>query len=138
MTSCGGMVSVMVRRSTLTIRSTTGISRKRPGPFGSGRRRPSRKTIPRSYSRATLIAEIKKRTSRKRTTTRTTTAAVTARILLLGEVLDVEREVGPDSRDADPLARPERSAVSGCRTPELAVHEDEVVAPCLADLADDG
>ncbi len=36
-TSCGGMFSVIVRRSTLTIRSTIGISRKRPGPFGSGK-----------------------------------------------------------------------------------------------------
>ena len=55
-TSCGGMFSVIVRRSTLTIRSTIGISRKRPGPFGAGSSRPSRKTMPRSYSRATLIA----------------------------------------------------------------------------------
>jgi hypothetical protein len=31
------MSSVIVRRSTLTIRSTTGISRKSPGPFGSGK-----------------------------------------------------------------------------------------------------
>ena len=36
MTSCGGMFSVIVRRSTFTIRSTIGIRRKRPGPFGSG------------------------------------------------------------------------------------------------------
>src|SRR6266542_139115 len=59
------MLSVTVRRSTLTIRSTIGIRMKRPGPFGSGKRRPSRKTIPRSYSRATLIAEIKNSTSSK-------------------------------------------------------------------------
>src|SRR5712692_4358695 len=65
MTSCGGMLSVTVRRSTLTIRSTIGIRMKRPGPFGSGSRRPSRKTIPRSYSRATLIAEIKNSTRSK-------------------------------------------------------------------------
>ena len=44
-TSCGGTLSVIVRRSTFTIRSTIGISRKRPGPFGSGSSRPSRKTI---------------------------------------------------------------------------------------------
>ncbi len=49
---------MIVRRSTLTIRSTIGISKKRPGPFGSGKSRPSRKTMPRSYSRATLIAAI--------------------------------------------------------------------------------
>jgi hypothetical protein len=30
----------------LIIRSTIGISRKRPGPFGSGSSRPSRKTMP--------------------------------------------------------------------------------------------
>ena len=39
------MLSVIVRRSTFTMRSTIGIRRKRPGPFGSGSRRPSRKTI---------------------------------------------------------------------------------------------
>ncbi len=33
-TSCGGTFSVTVRRSTFTIRSTIGISRKMPGPFG--------------------------------------------------------------------------------------------------------
>src|SRR5436190_1236702 len=53
-TSCGGMLSVIVRRSTFTIRSMIGISRKRPGPFGAGNSRPSRKTIPRSYRRSTL------------------------------------------------------------------------------------
>src|SRR5690349_22412497 len=63
-TSCGGTVSVIVRRSTLTIRSTTGISRNSPGPFGAGSRRPSLKTIPRSYSRATLIAAKRNRTIR--------------------------------------------------------------------------
>src|SRR5205809_7286463 len=50
-TSCGGMLSVIVRRSTLTIRSTIGIRMKRPGPFGAGSSRPSRKMMPRSYSR---------------------------------------------------------------------------------------
>ena len=35
-TSCGGMLSVIVRRSTFTIRSTTGIRRKRPGPLRRG------------------------------------------------------------------------------------------------------
>src|SRR6476660_9434007 len=56
-TSCGGIVRVIVRRSTFTIRSTTGISRNSPGPFGGSSSRPSRKTTPRSYSRATRIAE---------------------------------------------------------------------------------
>ena len=45
-TSCGGTLSVIVRRSTLTILSMIGISRNRPGPFGSGSRRPSRKMTP--------------------------------------------------------------------------------------------
>jgi hypothetical protein len=59
------MSSVIVRRSTLTIRSTIGIRMNRPGPFGSEKRRPSRNTIARSYSRATLIAEIRNNTSSK-------------------------------------------------------------------------
>ena len=33
-TSCGGTFSVTVRRSTFTMRSTIGIRRKMPGPFG--------------------------------------------------------------------------------------------------------
>src|SRR3982750_867812 len=39
-TSCGGMFSVIVRRSTFTIRSTIGVRKKRPGPFGGAGRRP--------------------------------------------------------------------------------------------------
>jgi hypothetical protein len=46
------------------MRSTTGIRMNRPGPFGLGSSRPSRKTMPRSYSRATLIAENRNRTIR--------------------------------------------------------------------------
>ena len=49
-TSCGGTVSVTVRRSTLTIRSTIGIRKISPGPFWA-MRRPRRKITPRSYSR---------------------------------------------------------------------------------------
>jgi hypothetical protein len=80
-TSCGGTFSVIVRRSTLTIRSMIGISRKSPGPFGSGSSRPSRKITPRSYSRATLIAELRK--SRTMTaTTATMINPVTSAILL--------------------------------------------------------
>src|SRR5690349_12143454 len=59
---------------------------KRPGPFGSGRRRPRRKTIPRSYSRATLIALTRKRMSRKRTTARATSAAAIPLILSLSRL----------------------------------------------------
>src|SRR5919204_274782 len=79
MTSCGGMFSVIVRRSTLTIRSTTGMSRKSPGPFGLGSSRPSRKTIPRSYSRATLIAEKRNSTTRKTTIAKTISTALMTR-----------------------------------------------------------
>src|SRR6266566_1281535 len=49
------MLSVIVRRSTLTIRSTIGIRKTTPGPFGGSSRRPSRKTTPRSYSRRILM-----------------------------------------------------------------------------------
>ena len=69
MTSCGGTFSVTVRRSTLTIRSTIGMIRKMPGPFGSGRSRPRRKMTPRSYSRVILTAR-----KRSRTRIATTTA----------------------------------------------------------------
>src|SRR3954469_24702860 len=137
MTSCGGMFSVIVRRSTLTIRSTTGISRNRPGPFGSGSRRPRRKMIPRSYSRATLIAETRKRTSRKRRIRTMTTAAVITRssALVAGVVNHVEREIGTDACNAHALPRPQRGPVGGPCPPQLPVHEDEVVLPRLADLA---
>ena len=53
------------------MRSTIGISRKIPGPFGFGRSRPRRKITPRSYSRAILTAA--KRNSRTRTRTTTST-----------------------------------------------------------------
>src|SRR5690242_5030699 len=110
MTSCGGMFKVIVRRSTFTIRSTTGISRKRPGPFGSGSSRPRRKMIPRSYSRATLIAETRNRTIRKsRIATRIRAPATN--LILLGHRLDQERQLGADVRDAHPLAGAQRLAV---------------------------
>src|SRR6187549_1607032 len=126
MTSCGGMLSVIVRRATLTIRSTIGISRKRPGPLGSASSRPRRKMIPRSYSRATLIAEIRKSTTRKSRIPPRIRAAATSRILL-GHGLDDERELGPDARDAHSLARLERFVAGRPRAPELAVDEDQVV-----------
>src|SRR5438874_11105270 len=71
------MFSVTVRRSTFTIRSTIGIRMKRPGPFGCGSNLPRRKTIPRSYSRATLIAEIRNSTSSKSRTATTIKTALT-------------------------------------------------------------
>src|SRR5947208_5856745 len=107
MTSCGGMLSVIVRRSTFTIRSTIGMRRKRPGPFGSAKRRPSRKTMPRSYSRATLTALNRKRT-RRNAKTRTMTSAAVMGVLSRGlgrsyglvERGDVEHERGVDGIDA--------------------------------------
>src|SRR4051812_4453152 len=134
-TSCGGMFSVIVRRSTFTIRSTIGISRNRPGPFGSASSRPSRKTIPRSYSRATLIAETRKRITRKSRIATRINAAATGGILL-GDRFHDERQLGADTRDAHPLARPERLLTGRLRAPELALHEDQVVAAGLAELAD--
>ena len=73
-TSCGGTFSVTVRRSTRTILSITGMSRKRPGPFGGLFSRPSRKMTPRSYSRATRIDAER----RKMRTTRTAATAISA------------------------------------------------------------
>src|SRR4051812_22223646 len=117
MTSCGGMLSVIVRRSTLTIRSTIGIRMKRPGPFGSGSNRPRRKTIPRSYSRATLIAEMRNSTRMSATATSAMTAAVTGRSLL--DLLD--RQLEPvHALDLHVLARDELGAVGPVRAPELA------------------
>src|SRR5215208_2516970 len=118
MTSCGGMLSVIVRRSTFTIRSTIGIRRKRPGPFGSGSSRPRRNTIPRSYSRATLIADTRKSTTKKSRTAamiRTATAPTLDGVDGEGETVDVV--------DAHALPRRERGL--GARAPELAVDEDE-------------
>src|SRR5262245_62002257 len=53
-TSCAGTSMVTVRKPTLTARSSTGISRIRPGPR-SPTRSPRRNTTSRSYSRTTLI-----------------------------------------------------------------------------------
>src|ERR1700756_1783995 len=117
MTSCGGMFSVIVRRSTLTMRSTIGISRKSPGPFGSGSRRPRRKTMPRSYSRATLIAEIRKRTIRKTTTASATSPAAMA------ELSHCQLEP-VDTFDLNVVTGDELRTVGAPRAPQLAVDED--------------
>src|SRR5262249_174108 len=132
MTSCGGMFSVIVRRSTFTIRSTIGIRMKRPGPFGFGSSRPSRKMIPPSYPRATLVAEIRNGTIRNsRTSTTISAAAIGSRSYLLGHVarqrLDLEHEAGIHARDPHPLAGPERAVGDRLRAPQLAVDEDQVV-----------
>src|SRR3712207_5419376 len=83
------MFSVTVRRSTRTILSITGMSRKRPGPFGGERRRPSRKMTPRSYSRATRIA------AESRSRTRRTTAAIAISATLMPP--SYARESGRDA-----------------------------------------
>src|SRR5712692_8337463 len=153
-TSCGGMFSVIVRRSTLTIRSMIGISRKRPGPFGSGSRRPSRKMMPRSYSRATLIAESMKSSRMTATTTTATMAAVTVAISFRGVLRSYCRlrtrksngRGGPGSTDderealdvdhLDLLVELQRLAVLGARLPELSSDRDVPVAtdkPACAD-----
>src|SRR5215204_5421388 len=63
MTSWGGTSMVTVLRSILTILSTSGKSRKSPGPLGPPWTRPSRKMTPRSYSLTTLIALIRTATT---------------------------------------------------------------------------
>src|SRR2546421_10099047 len=131
-TSCGGMLSVIVRRSTFTIRSTIGIRMKSPGPFGAGSRRPRRKTMPRSYSRATLIAENRKRTIRNRRIAMMTRAALTDRSYSLRAAHRPHREDEAVERlDADTLARPQLLAAGSSRLPELAVDEHEAAAPDL-------
>src|SRR5215213_7655767 len=134
-TSWGGMLSVIVRRSTFTIRSMIGISRKSPGPLGCASRRPSRKMMPRSYSRATLIALSRNRT-RRNAKTRTMTSAAVMRVLSggLGRSYgfvhrgDVEHEGRTDGVDADRGPRSERRVVGRARPPQLAVYEHEAVA----------
>src|SRR5256714_7825075 len=127
MTSCGGMLSVIGRRATLTIRSTIGISRKRPGPFGGSSSRPRRNTTPRSYSRATLIAAIRKsRTMKTRNAARPRATDISA-ILRRPDAQDEPVDVF----DPDAVARPERRAVEAARAPELSADGNEAVAPNL-------
>src|SRR6266550_2948237 len=121
--SFGDTISVIVRRSTLTIRSTTGMRMNRPGPFGCGSNRPSRKTMPRSYSRATLIAAKRNNTIRNRRIAMMTRAALTPTILCVfgldGQNQAVER------LDADVVAGAELFAPDGAGLPQLAVDEHE-------------
>ncbi|MCY1212827.1 hypothetical protein D9M72_245760 [compost metagenome] len=63
-TSCGGTSITTVRRSTLTICCTAGISSTRPGPL-TRQKRPSMNTTPRSYSRSTRNEVITSSASRK-------------------------------------------------------------------------
>src|SRR5215211_4196540 len=75
MTSCGGIVCVMVRRVTRTMRSAIGISSTRPGPFWATRR-PKRNTTPRSYSRSTRTDAPASDSASITSTTRTIRTAV--------------------------------------------------------------
>src|SRR3954471_21143281 len=139
MTSCGGTFSVTVRRSTLTILSTTGISRNRPGPFGGDFSRPSRKITPRSYSRATLTAAKRTISSRMATARTAIPAAATGapfrgrrkltpggsgqRRRRFGGRRNTEHELVVDRLDPHRLAGGDALPL-GSRAPELAVHED--------------
>src|SRR5436190_17559296 len=115
MTSCGGMLSVIVRRSTFTIWSTIGIFQTRPGPRGGSSSRPKRNMTARSYSR------------------KTRTKPSTTSILLLPP----HREPEPvDCLDLDLLARHELRVVGGVRLPEGPVDEYEPRPADLGALAD--
>src|SRR5688572_27505886 len=107
-----------------------GMRRKRPGPLGSGSSRPSRKTTPRSYSRATLIA------ANRNISTRKAAAAIAIRAINESRPFGsgYRRSYGQakpflvDCFDDDALAGLERRAVGRPRMPELAVDEDETLA----------
>src|SRR5215212_1635178 len=84
MTSCGGIVCVIVRSVTRTIRSAIGVSSTRPGPFWATSR-PKRKTTPRSYSRSTRTdAPASDTASTTRTTRTTRTAVISLHLPFLG------------------------------------------------------
>src|SRR3954471_15347432 len=83
-TSCGGIVCVIVRSVTRTIRSAIGISSTRPGPFWATRR-PKRNTTPRSYSRSTRTDEAARlNASTARTTSTMRTAVISLHLPFLG------------------------------------------------------
>src|SRR5687767_12866240 len=84
MTSCGGIVCVIVRRDTRTMRSAMGTSSTMPGPFWATRR-PKRKTTPRSYSRSTRTdAPAIDSISATKTTRTTRTAVISTHLPFLG------------------------------------------------------
>src|SRR5579862_3239130 len=113
-TSWGGMVSVIVRMSTLTIRSTIGTRKTTPGPFGS-RRRPRRNTTPSWYSRRM----------------RTKNMAVLSTFRGDGQFDPVQCVHG------DVLAGAKLCSVADMRAPQLAVDEDEAAFAHLAVHADE-
>src|SRR5579862_2238445 len=108
------MLSVIVRRSTFTIRSTTGMRKTTPGPFCSSRR-PRRKTTPRSYSRRILTKNM---------------FGFLSAFGGDGEFESVQ------CVHLHVLAGEELCSVAGVRVPELAVDEDEPVLAGIAAHAD--
>src|SRR5438552_14500295 len=114
MTSCGGMLRVIVLRSTFTIWSTIGIFQTSPGPRGGSSSRPRRKKTARSYSRMT-------RTNPSMT-----------------RILSPHSQLEPvDGLHLDLLAGLELGVVRGVRLPERAVDEDEPRPAHLGPLPDD-
>ena len=81
-TSCGGTLSVTVRRSILTIRSTIGIRKISPGPFWAIRR-PRRKMTPRSYSRRIRTPEARAIATKMMSRTTIAMTTVTSALLSL-------------------------------------------------------
>src|SRR4051812_20612339 len=84
MTSCGGIVCVIVRSVTRTIRSANGSKNTNPGPFWATRR-PKRNTTPRSYSRNTRTdAPASEIASANSTTSTVRTAVISVHLPFLG------------------------------------------------------
>src|ERR1700758_4304778 len=108
------MFSVIVRMSTLTIRSTIGMRKPTPGPFGSSRR-PSRNTTPRWYSRRIRMKNM----------------AVLSAFGGYGQFEPVQRIHG------DMLPGAQLCSVAGMCLPQLAVDEDEPAFAHVAVLADE-
>src|SRR6266566_4799146 len=127
MTSCGGMLSVIVRRSTLTRRSTIGIRKTTPGPLGSSRR-PSRKTTPRSYSRRILMKNM--------------ACPFSGMWMVHGrgrrDTEGCDGQLEPVERvHFNALAREQLRAVARVRSPQLPVYEHETVQAHHATHADE-
>src|SRR3954469_3557935 len=125
-TSCGGIACVIVRRVTRTMRSATGMSSTRPGPFWATRR-PKRNTTPRSYSRSTRTDEPARVTASTTRTSKTIrTAVISVHLPLLGRS-DGQGEAF-DRLDDDGAALGHRRAVllelpqTGAPEPAVKLH----------------
>src|SRR5689334_4847176 len=130
-TSCGGTLNTIVRRSTRTACCSTGQTTIRPGPF-TRQKRPSWNTTERSYSR--MMRNDQNTTIR--TTTRMTVPKLRANIFFQAPCLaarlgnDVELQAF-DARDANALARLERRRAADA--PGLAVHARPALALAVGD-----